>query len=227
MQLKYLRQLGFCALITLTWSAGAAAKPVVLDIDFRDTTIWGGHGQTSYSYAGITVDSSPNSLYHDAEDGYGVLGGHENDEIDNDEVLSISFDSEFFSDVKNYITGVLLTDLFWRADGGPGGIAGWITLIIGDEVVAQFVINAMDAIYGSNLYLSFGGAFAPDRIVFTAYAGPDDHHRTSDYSVAGFTTVHEPGALLLMGTALLLFAWRRRRDEVRVRNAHYRFDRFA
>ncbi len=60
-------------------------------------------------------------------------------------------------------------------------------------------------------YIDFGAGFDVAYVVFTTTAG----HAGSEFSVAGFNTVSvpEPGTLVLLGTGLLLMAWRRKRQE--------------
>ena len=73
------------AVFSLSFLAESShALPVDLDIDFRDSTAWGGNGYGSHSEGGVTVNANGNLLYRDDMDGYGVQGG-EWDEIERQE----------------------------------------------------------------------------------------------------------------------------------------------
>ena len=63
------------------------------------------------------------------------------DEVDREEILTVWFDEGFFGDDSNsnFLTGVLLTDLFPAPDGGPMGEAGWVTLYIDNQILGFFV----------------------------------------------------------------------------------------
>lgn len=204
------------SLVFLLASGVVLATPVSLDIDFRDGSIWGGEGGTSFSYDGITVSSDPDRLYRDDMDGYGVLGG-EYDEIDRAEVLRI-FIADSFYDSGQLLTGVLLTDLFPAPDGGSNGEAGWVSLYDAEDVlIAEFFVNAKEYHPNGEYYLDFGGAYAAATIVFSAFVDSELGYTGSEFSVAGLTTtdVPEPGTMLLLGSGLLLLsgsvARRRRR----------------
>lgn len=208
--------LALTAVFSLSFLAETShALPVDLDIDFRDRTTWGGNGYGSYSEDGVTIDANGNLLYRDDMDGYGVQGG-EWDEIDRQEMLIVWFDDEFFDDPANWLTGVLLTDLFPTPDGGPNGEAGWVTLFdAAGVVIVEFFANAIDYVANGEFYLDFGGAYNPDHIVFTAFVDPEGGYTGSEYSVAGFTTrgVPEPGTLALLGVGLLFIGFSRRSRE--------------
>ena len=201
--------LALTAVLSLFFVAESSyALPVDLDIDFRDGTVWGGHGDGTFTNGAVTVDANGNRLHRDNTDGYGVQCG-EWDEIDRQEMLIVWFDDAFFDDPANWLTGVLLTDLFPTPDGGPNGEAGWVTLFdAAGDVIVDFFVNAVDYVANGEFYLDFGGAYAADHVVFTAFAD----HSGSEFSVAGFTTrgVPEPGTLALLGVGLLFIGFSRR-----------------
>ena len=210
---NFIRTTSIATLLGLA-NAAAVAAPIELDVDFRDSAVWGGQGSGSFTADGVTVSANGDSLYRDNVDGYGILGG-ERDEIDRDETLSVLFDAAFYAGADNWLTGVLLTDLFPSNDGGNAGESGWVRLYDGgDALIQQFFFTATSFHPNGEYYLDFGGGFNAATVQFTAYVNQAGQYTGSEYSVAGFTTVSvpEPGTLALLGAGLLLLAISRRRN---------------
>lgn len=236
--------IGDTAKATFVDSNSFAIDPAAIDIDFREgAPSWGtaagpNAAPTSYSdnlhTFGQTVDgtnlfSSGNpfvtasafkgtsnaKLYWDSKDGYGVVGG-ENDEINGSEYMTVTFS------IPVMLEGVFLTDLFKAPDGGVDGEAALVQLFMGATVVGDYIFTSTNALGVNNgeAYGAFGinapnqHAVQLDKVIFTSTNQAND-----EYSVAGFrgypvSVVPLPAALPLYGTGLAvmgLIGWHKRR----------------
>ena len=188
----------------LAFGANANALQVDLDVDFRDGSIW---SESNSSNGGVTVSGSPNQLYRDDQDGYGIRGG-ENDEIDRNEILIVDFDNDYY-DSHGAIIGILVTDLFDAPDGSGAGESGWVEVFLldGSSFVVRFAQDTSDP--NGEYYVDLGASYEVARFEFHASAGAGQ-----EYSVAGFVQVSEPGTLAILGFGLLMIATLRRRRPV-------------
>ena len=210
--------LGACCALLLAGTAGASPfNPLV---DFRtggpfrpsgSTAVhaasWGGYGMVIEAMApdghgDLTRDGR---LYWDGEDGFGIRGAsYEDDEIENPEVLRISFDRPIF------VERFLLSDLYYM-EGPPG---------------RQFVEQGSYSTNGGSSWTPFFAdshtsngekeldlAERLDEILFTAPGRTIGGNH--EFSVAGFdayrigqASAPEPGGVLLFGAGLALLAAR-------------------
>lgn len=102
--------LGFLAVV------GSASTAFATEIDFTASNFGAAHGQSSFSYTAsdgvtLTLTAAPNTarLSHDGTDGFGIRTGWTDlqpDEIDNNEVLTITFSQSVL------LSDVFVTDLF-------------------------------------------------------------------------------------------------------------------
>jgi len=205
--------LGIVVLSVLFAGLSVSALPVLNAVDFRDSAWSGANGEEYFEVDGVTADARPNNadalLYQDSTDGLGVNGTNydqEIDEVEGRERLWINFTGGM------ELTGVAITDLFDFPDGDgavddngdPLGEWGMVKLY-GDGFYKEIDFYGKDADQANGeLWVDFGGAFTITQARFLAMpplaAGVPTNN---EFSVAGFTTVPEPGTLLLLGVGLL------------------------
>jgi hypothetical protein len=170
--------------------------------------------------AGLKASGRARLLYRDNKDGFGIRG-HEGDEIDADEVLTVLFDGGWQATVLG------LTDLFMAGDGGSDGEEAIVRGYRDDTLVYELRFEGQFAPgkgNGEGVFvlpgiavdlLEFHSVEDPD-LTFTDLEGVNVGQRNDEYSVAYiegtpvpqiFTTttnaVPEPGLLGLFGCALL------------------------
>lgn len=204
-------------------AAGMAQADLSLDIDFRDQSVWGeAHGKSKFTantpYGEITVSTNPDSLelYRDNEDGFGILGG-EQDEIDgrND---SINGNEKLIVDFKDGVslTGVFITDLFDYQDGNSGdpdtGELGKVVITLfgtNPPTTYEYEFNGNDSDQANGeQYISFTTPIFAESALFEIVGSTVNN----EFSVAGFTVIPAPGAILLgsLGTVLVGYLRRKR-----------------
>jgi len=199
----------------IIFSAGALATPIVVDIDFRAGDWNNADTENPYEVDGLTATAigDDGGLYQDSTDGLGIRGGDQDDEIDGDEILRLTFAGNFY-DSHGAITGVWLTDLFQAPDGDGDGETGIVTIwgVGGDIILGTFEFHQTEFASNGEFYVDFGGSYEIFKIEFIGAGLNGVGLPGSEYSVAGLTTsVPEPGTLALFGVGLLMLGLVRRR----------------
>lgn len=183
-------------------STAAVAAPLAPQVDFRSSTFSAANNQHSF-YANIdgigmtiqaySVDDSGNrvqaSLWWDSQDGLGVRGGKENDEIDAGESILITFDETIG------LSHVFLSDLFMNESyaGGRFDESGWYE-VDGEAVefdAADLSDTDGDKTNGEHV-LELSKIIPVNQLAFFA----PKHSGGHDYSLIGFTDPPIPGAEL-------------------------------
>ncbi len=200
-----------------------------LDIDFRTTDWQPAHGQADYSVGGVTVfaydlisipvsDPTPGSLFWE-NDGFGVSGGAQNDEIDGPEGIAVVAGSLSQRSVNRQApsitaVGAWLNDFFATTGSGGAAETGQLSFFsLGSNSPFKVIDFTSDVpnLPGSDdyaFYLDFGEAVTFGAALFTTPNGDQ-----SEYAVAGFDTapVPLPPAIWLMGSAMV-FLFRKRKS---------------
>jgi hypothetical protein len=194
----------------VAFATGAHALPFAPQIDFRDSNPWSGaNNQASFngSQAGVSLSLDPNpnpaTLWWDNKDGLGVRRSYENDEIESDEILKVSFD------MPVELTAIYISDLFHERgyfEEGSYSINGatWVDFdassLPGSNDNGERMISFANPV-GDVSYVEFT---APGRI------NGENH----EFALMGFDVivhvpdpipVPEPGTGLLLGLGLVLF----------------------
>lgn len=196
------------AITGLVFGSLAMATPIPadIDIDFRDDAWSDADGQFYFEADGITAVAlgGEYALYQDSDDGLGIRGGGQNDEIDGDEILVLAMDADFY-DTQGLLEGVWLTDLFSAPDAGGAGESGWVVLLdYAAEIIGTYFFRAEEWVANGEFFVDFGEGLEAYSIAFFALDEYGAYVRGNEFSVAGFaTSVPEPGTLALLGIGLL------------------------
>lgn len=178
--------------------ANAASTDPIL-FDFTDLGFNPGSPTASHAFAGVTITSTGGDIAY-FDDGLGVMGGDEDDEIDGLERLFFTFGT------TQVITGAWIADAYTSGDGDFG------TIRIGNgptEFEFTATMSSGDALAsGRELYVDFGGPMSVDSLLFFV-----DSDHTGEFAVNAVTTspVPLPAPIMLLGSALIgLFGFRRK-----------------
>ena len=161
----------------------AHAMPYAPQIDFRDGSFWSDANE-EHSYSGsqsgvdLTISAAPGeaTLWWDDKDGLGIRFSYENDEVESEEILRISFHDEIA------LLAIYISDLFVE-----DGYAEKGSYRINDGAWVHF--DAM-SIPGSNdngeRLIAFGPPIhAVDSIEFSA-PGKINHNENHEFALMAF-----------------------------------------
>lgn len=165
---------------------------------------------------GLTISFSAGGedLWFDSTDGFGVRGqGHEIDEIEHPEAMSVSFDTPV------YVTNFCITDLFYEGGNPPTYFEiGWYNFTgsfdpTDSSTYVQFQQDDPDMKLGETLGLY---TLAMDQYVETIWFSAPGlliEGQNHEFSVAGVDVnpIPEPATMLLFGSGLIVVAGLRRK----------------
>ena len=172
-------------------------------VDFAGNSgVWG-VGGSSISSGNVTVMSTGGDITWE-NDGLGVSGGSENDEIDNGETLLVTFA------IPSFVTSIWLDD-FWNATNSNSPEQARVTINGGPS----FVFNATKPFNSApdpttfDFTLNFTDPVSS--LLFEAVNLGDPSNLASDYALAriDFQPVPVPPSVWLLGSALV-FLFRKR-----------------
>ena len=199
--------------VTLFLLLGNAGSSYSLTIDFTDAAWEAAEGFDNFTLGDITLQSHPfnSTLWHDPIDGIGVIYSYENDEIEDNELLQVSFASLILLDV------IHLADFFYEcrqtcySETGSYSLDGGVTWISISAPNPSFPNGEMSIAIGQ----------LTDSIWFMApgQIGLEDH----EYALQALTytdlppqQVPEPTTLILYGIGIVAICpWLRRRNHLK------------
>ena len=196
----------FIAMLAIYLSLSVTAADAIT-IDFTNNAWEAADGFASYTIGDITVEADPGSanLWHDDKDGMGIRYNYEDDEIEKDERLKVSFASQIKLDAIN------VSDLFRESRSGNWyNEIGYYSLNNGGSWI-QFTApnaNLPDPATNGEFSIAIGGIDtnsiwfkAPGYVYTNGYR--QDHEFALQSLEISHSQVPEPSTLLLLGSGLI------------------------
>ena len=187
----------------VTLLIGISTASFATMIDFRDSSWSVTNGvTTSKTVDGTTITATPSgaALWQDSIDGIGIVFDYENDEIEGDEILQISFSS------TTWLNTIYIADLF--IEGDPVRTeTGFYSLDDGTTWTLFEAIQFTNT--NGELTIDVGGVLLVNNSIW--FRAPGAGH---EFAVQGLDVIPEPATISLLGFGLISLsgaAVRRRR----------------
>ena len=182
-----------------------AAQSQALTIDFRDNAWEASEGFQDFTLGDVTLRAHPAqaTLWHDSIDGIGIIFDYENDEIEEDEILEVSFASLIQLD------SIGIADFFYECRwGGCYSETGYYSL---DGTTWNLFTAPNPSNSNGEMSIAVGQVVSSVWFMAPGNIGTQDHEFALQNLVVT-QLVPEPGTLILLASGIVLIVpWLRRR----------------